>query len=331
MKKQAIAVIVAVFVLCGIIGGAILGRYLSRIPDNPPETVGNTSGNLNNKGLFCESDGYIYFSNIYDNNYLYRMDSDGRNPEKIVDVPVSYINSGGDYLYFYFDDPGGTKFMGIAGRMSGVYRLKKGDTDFVCLDKCTSGVINLIGSTLYYEHYDNTDGMQLYHCSLDGDDKGLAVAEIINPACVVNRDIYYSEQDSQKLKIYRPGEHEGRVYMDYAVYNPVVDGGDLYFMNMNDDYKLYRYSLSGQSLTKITDERIDTFNVYNGVIFYQRNQNPALIRVNADGSGAIVIAEGNYENINCTENFTFYSPFREKQTYMTYTSGGDGRSALFSP
>ena len=331
MNKRVIVIAVAILVISGIIGGAVLYKYLSRIPDNPPDTIGNTSGNLNNKGLYCESDGYIWFSNIYDNNYLYRMDSDGRNAERVIEVPVSYINSGGDYLYFYFDDPGGTKFMGIAGRMSGVYRLKKGETDFVCLDKCTSGVVNLIGSTLYYEHYDNTDGMQLYHCSLDGKDKGLAVPEIVNPACVINRDIYYSEQDSQKLKLYRPGDSSGRVYMDYAVYNPVVDGTDIYFMNMNDDYCLYRYSMTGGDLTKITDARVDTFNVYGGMIFYQRNQNPALIRVNADGSGAVVIAEGNYENINCTDNFTFYSPFREKQTYMTYTFGGGGESALFNP
>ncbi len=331
MNKRVITIIISVLVLIGIIGGALLGKYLSRIPDNPPGTIGNTSGNLNNKGLYCESDGYIYFSNIYDNNYLYRMDSNGHDVEKLIDVPVSYISSGGDYLYFYFDDPGGTKFMGIAGRMSGVYRLKKGDKDFVCLDKCTSGVVNLVGSTLFYEHYDNTNGMELYSCSLDGSKKGLAVSEIINPACVIDGNIYYSEQDSQKLKLYRPGDSEGRIYMDYAVYNPVVDGNDIYFMNMNDDYKLYRYSMTERNLTKITDERLDTFNVYNGMIFYQRNQNPALIRVNSDGGGAIVIAEGNYENINCTSNFTFFSPFKEQKTYMTYTIGGDGESALFNP
>ena len=329
--KRVLGIIALILVPVAIIGVALLSKYLSRIPENPPETIGNTSGNLNNKGLFCEDGGYIYFANIYDNNYLYRMESNGTNAVKLIDVPVSYINSGGDYLYFYFDDPGGTKFMGIAGRMSGIYRLKKGETDFVCLDKCTSGILNLVGNTLYYEHYDNTNGMQLYHTSPDGKDKGLSVPEIVNPACVVNGDIYYSEQDSQLLKIYRPGDSEGRVYMDYAVYNPVVDGSDLYFMNMNDNYCLYRYSMSDGSLTKITNERLDTFNVYNGMIFYQRNQDPALIRVAADGSGAIIIAEGNYENINCTGNFTFFSPFKEKETYMTYTSGGNGETALFNP
>ena len=331
MNKRVIGLIIAGVAIVAVIGIAILTQYLSRIPDNPPGTIGNTSGNLNNKGLVCESDGYIYFANLSDNHYLYRMTTDGSDPEKIVEVPVSYINAAGDYLYFYFDDPGGTKFMGISGRMSGIFRLKKGETDFVCLDKCTSGVLSLVGSTLYYEHYDNTNGMQLYHSSLDGKDKGLSVDEIINPACVIGSDIYYSEQDSQILKIYRPGSSEGRVFMDYAVYNPVYDGNDLYFMNMNDDYCLYRYSLSDGNLTKITDERIDTFNVYQGMIFYQRNHDPALIRVASDGSGAVVIAEGNYENINCTSTYTFYSPFKEDATYITYTFGGNGESSRFAP
>ena len=331
MNKRMIGLIIAGAAIVAMIGIAILFQFLSRIPDNPPGTIGNTSGNLNNKGLVCESDGYIYFANLSDNHYLYRMTTDGSDPERIVEVPVSYINAAGDYLYFYFDDPGGTKFMGISGRMSGIFRLKKGETDFVCLDKCTSGVLSLVGSTLYYEHYDNTNGMQLYHSSLDGKDKGLSVDEIINPACVIGSDIYYSEQDSQKLKIYRPGSSEGRVFMDYAVYNPVYDGNDLYFMNMNDDYCLYRYSLSDGNLTKITDERIDTFNVYQGMIFYQRNREPALIRVNYDGSDAVVIAEGNYENINCTSTYTFYSPFKEDATYITYTFGGRGESSRFAP
>ncbi|MCR5687160.1 MAG: DUF5050 domain-containing protein [Lachnospiraceae bacterium] len=330
MNKRIIGIIVAVLVLGAIVGAVVLSKYLSRIPENPAGTVGNTSGNLNNRGLVCESDGYIYFANLSDGQCLYRMNADGSDPVKLIDIPVAYINSGGDYLYFYFDDPGGTKFMGIAGRMSGIFRLKKGEKDFVCLDKCTSGVLNLVGNTLYYEHYDNNNGMQLYHSSLDGKDKGLAVDEIINPACALNGDIYYSEQDSQKLKIYRPGGSEGRIFMNYAVYNPVADGSDLYFMNMEDDYKLYRYSLSDGKLTKITEERVDTFNVYNGVIFYQRNRDPALIKVNTDGSSPIVIAEGNYENINCTSTFTFYSPFRENRTYITYTYGS-GDSMLFDP
>ena len=331
MYKRILAIVVAVMVIAGVVAAVAFTKIMSKIPENSPDTIGNSSGNLNNKGLFCEYDGYIYFANLNDSHCLYRMRTDCSEPEKLADIPVSYINSAGDYIYFYFDDPGGTKFMGVAGRMSGIFRLKKGETDFVCLDKCTSGVLNLVGNTLYYEHYDNKNGMQLYHCSPDGSDKGLAVDEIVNPACVVNGNIYFCEQDSMKLKVYKPGSTSTSVISDMQMYNPVLGGNDLYFMNMNDDYCLYRYSLSDGSLTKITSERVDTFNVYGNVIFYQRNRDPALIRVETDGSNSMVIATGNYENINCTSMYTFYSPFKEDVTYVTYTFGGNGESSRFAP
>ncbi|MBQ6128048.1 MAG: DUF5050 domain-containing protein, partial [Lachnospiraceae bacterium] len=112
MNKRVLGLIIAVLVIAGVIGGTVLVQYLSRIPDNPPDTIGNTSGNLNNKGLVCENDGYIYFANLADNHCLYRMTTDGNDAEKLADIPVAYINAAGDYLYFYFDDPGGPKFMG---------------------------------------------------------------------------------------------------------------------------------------------------------------------------------------------------------------------------
>ena len=67
------------------------------------------------------------------------------------------------------------------------------------------------------------------------------------------------------------------------------------------------------------------------MIFYQRNRDPALIRINYDGSGAVVVAEGVYENINCTSTYTFYSPFKEDATDITYTFGGSGESSRVAP
>ena len=65
--------ILAVFVIYNIV--------TNRIPMNPEGTVGNTAGNLNNRGLFCEYDGLVYFSNAYDRGALYSMTPDERvNP-----------------------------------------------------------------------------------------------------------------------------------------------------------------------------------------------------------------------------------------------------------
>ena len=55
-------IITIIFAL--LVGGGFTYNYLTkRIVTSTPGMVGNTAGNLYNLGLFCESDGMIYFSN----------------------------------------------------------------------------------------------------------------------------------------------------------------------------------------------------------------------------------------------------------------------------
>ena len=333
MKKRILITLISLILVAGIVFAAIYSKKRKEIPDNPPSTVGNLSGNLNNGGYFCESDGYIYFSNFNDHHYLYKMKSNGTGAELVKDVPVSYINAGGDYLYFYYDDQGDgdAKFMGFAGQMMGIYRIKKDGEDLHSLLRCKSGVLNLIGSDLYFEHYDNAEGMTLYRASISGKVKEQAVNAIINPACAVDGNIYFSDQaNNLYLSIYRPGGNKPVPVTEYSMFDPVLAGGYLYFLNLNDDYCLYRYGLSTGSLEKVTGERVDAFNVYDDVIFYQRLKNPALVKVNADGSNACIIAEGTYTNINCTSTFTFFNPFGDETVYVTPTFG-NGNVGTFNP
>ena len=51
----------------------ILSMLSQRIKMNTGNVTGNTAGNLNNSGLFCERNGIVYFSNLYDNGCLYSM------------------------------------------------------------------------------------------------------------------------------------------------------------------------------------------------------------------------------------------------------------------
>ena len=113
-------IIVAVLAIIAIIYG-----HNKKVPSNPADVIGNTAGNLNNKGYFCESDGVIYFANSNDFYKLYALDPSTFEAHLVADVPVAYINAAGDYLYFYYDDDGGSKFMGVSGNNHGIYRTKK--------------------------------------------------------------------------------------------------------------------------------------------------------------------------------------------------------------
>ena len=67
-KKNIIIICIVVCILAALFAVAML---TGKIPMNDAYTVGNTAGNLNNGGLFCESDGKVFFANAYDNNALY--------------------------------------------------------------------------------------------------------------------------------------------------------------------------------------------------------------------------------------------------------------------
>ena len=335
-KRKSIITYIAVGVIfAGVIAAALIFGHDEKIPDNPAETYGNTAGNLNNGGLFCESGGVVYFANPNDSFSLYSMNPDNTNVTKLSDVPVSYINAGGDYLYFYYNDRGGAKFMGLAGNMRGVYRIPKSGRDTpTCLDRTTSGVVLLMGNNIYYQHYDKEEALQLYYCKTDGSDKGLLVDEIINPACAVHSNIYYSDYSNKNyLSVLNPLNGSKKLYLDARVYNPIAENDYIYFMNVDDDYKLYRYNMLDGSTAKITNERIDAYNVYGSFVFYQTNSKsrPRLVRMMSDGSNPEIIAEGNYTDINCTSAYTYFRPYDEENVfYMTPTTGYVSASS-FSP
>lgn len=94
-----ILLVVLLFVLFAIL--VLASRLFGRIPANPPDTVGNTAGNINNAGLFCESDGMVYFSNPRDNGCLYSMTVDEQDVTKLNNSTVRNILAGGKYLYYF--------------------------------------------------------------------------------------------------------------------------------------------------------------------------------------------------------------------------------------
>ena len=70
---------------------------------NEGYVTGNTAGNLYNGGLFCESEGVIYFSNLYDDGCLYSMLPDETDIKKLSTSRVTSINADSNYLYYYMD------------------------------------------------------------------------------------------------------------------------------------------------------------------------------------------------------------------------------------
>lgn len=322
--RKNIVVLILVF---GILIGLLTAFALlhGRIPSNEPGTVGNTAGNLNNRGLFCEDDGKVYFANAYDNYSLYSMNPDESDMEKLSSSQVEDINAGGNYLYYYQTDAASASSFSFISRFSGIYRLKKNGGQSTCLTRDTAMLTLLADDYLYYQHYDSDEGITLHKLKTDKSKETVAADFNLNPASIENGLIYFNGTGDDHY-LYTLDTHTDTVQTLWNgnLWNPVAYGGYIYFMDVPNNYRLCRYSLSDQTVQVVTEDRIDCFNVYGDYVYYQKNdaEAPALKRVTLDGQNEEVIREGNHEKINITSNYVYFSEFEQPMpVYKTPVNG----------
>lgn len=303
-----------------ITGGIILIIFLAlgiaaifsgRVKMNPPGTVGNTAGNINNQGLFCEYNGTVYFSNCWDGGSLYAMNSDETDIRKLNSVQVCNILAGGDYLYYFqlgsADDTG----FGTVANTRAVNRCDLNGKKAVGItrDVVVSG--QLVDNYLYLL----TAGKEhpsFYKIKIDRTDMTHLADYSINPACAQDGVIYYNGTlDDHALYRLNTATDATEVVWNGNVWYPVLNGDYIYYMDLNSNYRLCRYSLSQQVVEILTDDRVDCFNVGSGYIYYQKNDadNPQLMCMHTDGSNVVAVADGIYTHINMTSQYVYFQEF----------------------
>ncbi len=312
--KDKIKVILIISGIIIIFAGLFLINYFTgKIPENPAGTIGNTAGNLYNGGYFCEdSDGKVYFSNSYDNGSLYVMNADETDVEKLSSSTVKSINTGGDYLYYYMSDSSASTGLGFVRRVIGVYRSDKDGGDLETLSRDPAGTLLLVDNDLYVQSIPDSGGIHLLKLSTDGEEETILSTDKIYPASAYNGRIYYNDNANSHF-LYQMDTYTGAtsVVVKYNMWNPVRQGDYVYFMDILEDYRLCRYSLSEDKIEVLTTDRVDTFNVANDYVYYQKSSDtqPGLMRISLDGSEEIMLAEGIYNNINTTSRYVYFQEF----------------------
>lgn len=325
MKNNWKYILFPVILILFLTATLIISNYRKKIPSNDISVTGNTAGNLNNHGLFCELDGKVYFSNAYDNGCMYSMNVDETEVTKIVSGKVSSINAAGNYLYYFMDSATGGSGFGYVIRTYGVYRSKLNGKSSACLVRDACVTMQLVGDYLYYQRYNNQDFTKFYKLKTDKSENLLVSDEIVNPAACYNGIIYFNGQNKDHY-LYALDTRTDTISTVYEgnLWYPVYKDGYIYYMDVSSDYRLCRYSLSGNTVEVLTHDRVDTYNVGNYYIYYQKNDSdsPALMRMMLDGSNPEVVAEGNYENINITSQYVYFNEFNnEVPVYRTPADG----------
>ena len=325
MKKKLIIIplIVAVVVVL-VIAVTISTRNRNNVPENPDTLFGNTSGNFYNGGMFCESDGYVYFSNPYDNNALYRMRPDETEAERLIASETSSINADGKFLYYYQSGSGSGAGFGYVVSSTGVYRVQKDDPKNIkCLDKIVGGHVVLAGNTVFYTCAGDT--VALSRIDTTGENKKIVLEKDILPASIDGSYFYYSNNDGSNLYVMAMNRTTGatRKALEEDIYMPIVEGETLYGIDVHNNYALVRMNLADGSKITLDAERTDLINVTDTYIYYQTSgPTPQLRRIRKDGSGMEVVADGAYNTINATSRYVYFTRFNNTiPIYKTPVSG----------
>lgn len=318
MKRELkiILVIIVSVLLIALAGAAYL--FLGRVRMNPQGTVGNTAGNLNNSGLFCEYDGRVYFSNSFADGSLFVMNPDETGLERLNTLKTRNILAGGSYLYFFQTGSSESGFGQIQGIRS-FSRCKLNGKGMTSLTRDTVVTGQLVDNYLYLLTAPKS-GPLFYKMKIDTSDKTVLANYVINPACAENGVIYYNgtENDHYLYTLDTRTDVPSQLWRGNIWY-PVLQGDYIYYMDVAENYRLCRYSLSQNVIQVLTHDRVDCFNVGGGYVYYQKNGTDAqLICMRTDGSDARMIAQGNYTNINMTSQYVYFQAFGDET--VTYHS-----------
>lgn len=325
---KPIIIVIVILIIAGSL--SLLSYYGDRIPSNPEGTIGNTAGNLNNGGLFCEHEGRVYFANSNDKNCLYSMNVDETDVKKIFDGNICNILAGGDYLYYFMLEPVGTSLDKL--RVS--HAFYRSDLHGEKVKNITNDVVihaQLVNDSLYLmTTADNSPCF--YRINTDRSDKTILADYVVNPACTKDNKIYYNGTGTNHYLHSLNTENDvSEIFWKGNIWYPVSDGNYFYYLDVENEYRLCRYDYTQEVIEVLTHDRVECFNIGSGYLYYQSNSpsEPALKRMNPDGSGLTVIAEGNYTAIHMTSEYVYFKEFGEDNWYHS-PIGSDTYSSMWS-
>ena len=314
--KKSVKITLGIIIVALIIGIGALLMLSQRIVMNPEGTVGNTAGNLNNDGRFCEYDGTVYFLNSFDGGGLFAMNPDESDIRRLNSLDVRNILAGGKYLYYYHT---GISYdnAGFSGEL-GLHALQRARLNGSNSEALTTEVVvtaQLVYNYLYVLSASGS-GPSFFKVKMDNSDRVNLAEYEINPACAENGIIYYNgTQGNHYLHALDTATDVVREIWRGNLWYPILEGDYVYYMDVANDYRLCRYSLSQDVIEVLAQERVDCFNLGGGYIYYQTNGTDAALKcMRTDGSNATVIASGVYHHISMTSQYVYFQDFRDTAT-----------------
>lgn len=337
--KKIIIIAASAILLLTIIAGVLIFVVTKKSNQSEPvqideNALGNRAGNLQNGGLFCETDDYLYFSNSYDGGSLYKMKLEDGSMQRLNKNRTYSINAVGDQLYYcMLSERSSVSGLGSIARNAGVYTCRTNGTKTECLNTNAGVAMQYFGNALYYQQSDDS-GTILIKQSLDKKkEKEVLSQTVINPVSIHNGVMYYhSPIDNHYLYATDLSSNVASVVWNEPVWNPIYDAGYFYYISMDGKYNLCRRPVNDTTVEVLTDDFVDTFNVYQNMIYYcvSSGDAPAIKRMKIDGSELEIVRTGIYNDINITSDYVYYSQYNSIVPMYRQSTFGPIREDEFS-
>jgi endoglucanase Acf2 len=274
--------------------------------------LGNSFGNINNGGFVAEKDGYIYTSNIdQNNNYLYRMKLDGSDRKALNNHSSLSINVN-DTNVFY-----------INLRDSKIYTVGIGGGEAICInEEDTASSMVLYGGNIFY--INSSDNSQIYRMKLDGSGR-TKISEDVNCKYfnITEKFIYYvstgSSGDSGPLYRMNVDGTEKLELSDKQCSYPMTDGQYIYYIDETDK-SLWSIGFNGTDARKLSSDNCSYLNMRGDTLYYRNaNDNDRLYAVKTDGSKRTAVNDIKSFFINIAGNYAYAQVAEEnKQINKTF-------------
>jgi hypothetical protein len=310
---------------------AFVGAWLysmGRTYYNDEGEIGNTAGNIYNGGLFCEQDGKIYFSNDADDGSLYVMKSDTTNIKKLSDDKAVFINADENYLYYVRAN--NTRKNSSDGFLmfynTGVYRINHNGSGLKAFTGNPGSYLMLSGNYIYFQRYETEKGLFMYRYKIDTSEERLLINDAVIPTAVMNNSLYYAGySNDHNINKYDLSSFTNNTAYDGNYGYPIFTGQYIYYMDISDNYKLYRMKADGSDKTLLVNKRCSTYNITNSgkYLYYQVDDTKknSICRLNLETMEAETLLKGNFKQINVTDNYVFFKDFDNTNTFIQSADG----------
>lgn len=320
--------LLVILVIAALFTGGVIWRTQSeKVKLNTNYVNGNTSGNLYNAGLFCESNGTVFFANPDDHNRLYSMDSDGSNLSKVCNDSAMYINADSNYIYYVRDnDKSNDEIYGFFSfHNNSLCRIDRDGKNLTVLDEAPCLYASLIGNYIYYLHYDTESATTLYKIKIDGTERKKLSNQYQFTCNSVGQYFYYNDMFSDgSIVQYDTATDTASVIYHCNSYKPIVtNDANCFYLDVDQNNALVHVNLNAGTPTVLTTDSIDLYNVYGSNIYYQTydtNNNPALCMIRDDGSEAKMLMPGTFQCINVTSYYIYFTDYYSGTVFYTPTA-----------